>query len=506
MNSKIWTVVLVLGLILPACRHRETVSAKVRPPARAGQFYPGSKEDLSGMVQYFLRHAPVNKVEGEILGIWVPHAGYAFSGQIAADAYRVVQGKPVDVVILFGPSHYVDFQGAATGDWDSVSTPLGSVAVDKPLVKALAASSSLISVVPGIDKEEHSIEVQVPFIQTVLPGVPIVPILIRDMPYGDSETLAKAVAGAVRGKRVLLVASSDMSHYPGYKDACKTDGMVLDAVRKYDPRQILKLDKELPASGIPGLVCTVCGPSALVTVMLTAKELGADKAQTLAYANSGDVSGEKDRVVGYGAAAFIDSHAKGINQGGGIMDSEEINFSTEEKSKLFRIARESIAAAITGERPQGFNVTEPNLLLQRGVFVTLTRHGRLRGCIGHFEQDTPLYEIVSQMSIAAATQDYRFLSDPVTQVEMKDIDVKISILSPLKKISSIEEIEVGKHGIWVRQNGRSGTFLPDVATDMGWNRIQFLEYCCTEKAGLPPDAWKKGADIYIYTSQILKEK
>ena len=110
------------------------------------------------------------------------------------------------------------------------------------------------------------------------------------------------------------------------------------------------------------------------------------------------------------------------------------------------------------------------------------------------------------MAVAAATQDYRFAHDPVTEREMKDVDIKISILSPLKQIDSIEQIEIGKHGIWVRQGNQSGTYLPEVATDMGWTREQFLESCCAEKAGLSPDAWKEGADIYVYTSQVLKEK
>jgi AmmeMemoRadiSam system protein B/AmmeMemoRadiSam system protein A len=506
MNNKIWILSFALGFLLPSCRHKEVVSAKVRPPAVAGQFYPYSKEELSGMVRYFLQHASDKKVDGEIIGLWVPHAGYVFSGQVAANAFKLVQGKSYDTVILIGPTHYADFHGAVIGDWDSVATPLGSVAVDKPLVKELVSASPLISVIPEIDKGEHSVEVEIPFIQTVLPGVSVVPMLIRNLSHEASETIAKAIAASVKNKHVLLVASSDMSHYPGYKDACETDAKVLAALSEYDTRKILKLEKELPAKGIPGLGCTLCGPSAVVTVMLAAKELGADLAQVLTYANSGDVGGEKDRVVGYGTAAFVKTHTGVINQGGSTMEIEEIKFSPDEKNKLFRIARESIMTALSGERPQEFEVAEPNLILKRGVFVTLTNRGQLRGCIGHFEQDMPLYEIVSQMAIAASTQDYRFLSNPITKEEMKAIDVKISILSPLKKINSIEEIEIGKHGIWVRQGMRSGTFLPEVATDMGWDRIQFLEYCCAEKAGLPADAWKKGADIYIYTSQILKEK
>ena len=185
---------------------------------------------------------------------------------------------------------------------------------------------------------------------------------------------------------------------------------------------------------------------------------------------------------------------------------EEIDFSEAEKKKLFAIARESIASALKGETLPDFSVDEPHLLLQRGVFVTLTNGGCLRGCIGHFGAEYPLHEIVSRMTVAAATQDYRFSLNPVTLGEMDEIDIKISILSEMKKVNSIEEIEVGKHGIWIRQGGRGGTYLPEVATEMGWDRVEFVEHCCVEKAGLPRDAWKKGAEIYIYSSQILSER
>jgi MEMO1 family protein len=506
MKNKLFPVLLALGFLLPACRHRETAAAKVRPPARAGQFYPLSRRDLDATVRSLLNQAVETEVKGEVLGIWVPHAGYEFSGRIAANAFRLVAGGRYDAVVVIGPSHYADFRGAAIGDWDSLATPLGSVAVDRELVRSLVAAGGGFSVIPGVDLEEHSVEVELPFIQTVLPGVPVVPILVRDMPHRECEALAGILAAAIRGKRVLLVASSDMSHFPSYEDARRVDGRILDAVGDYDTGKILKLEGELTAGGVPNLACTLCGPGALVTVMLASKALGAGKALLLPRANSGDAGGGKDRVVGYGAAAFIKTQTGANIKGGNSVEAEEIRFSPEEHRKLFSIARESIAAALSGERPQEFEITEPNLVLKRGVFVTLTRRGRLRGCIGHFEPDMPLHEIVAQMAVAAATQDYRFFDNPITQTEMKEIDVKISILSPLRKIQSIDEIEIGKHGIWVRMGGKSGTYLPEVATEMGWNRIQFLESCCEEKAGLPADAWKNGADIYIYSSQILKEK
>jgi AmmeMemoRadiSam system protein A len=207
--------------------------------------------------------------------------------------------------------------------------------------------------------------------------------------------------------------------------------------------------------------------------------------------------------VGYGAALFIRTRSDVNSKGGTFVETEDIRFNSEEKKKLFSIARESIQAALSGERTREFEITEPNLQLKRGVFVTLMNHGRLRGCIGHFEPDMALPK--SCRRCGGSRIRIPVFDHPVTPSEM-NIDVKISILSPLRKIQSIDEIEIGKHGIWVRQGGKSGTYLPEVATEMGWDRIQFLESCCEEKAGLPADAWKTGADIYIYSSQVLGEK
>jgi AmmeMemoRadiSam system protein B/AmmeMemoRadiSam system protein A len=501
--NSIFGVSLVFSLSI--CYAQGGFEEKVRPPARAGQFYPGSREAVTQMIEDLLRNAEPDDVEGEIVGLWTPHAGYEFSGQVAANGYRLVQNRQYDVVVIIGPSHYMRLMGGSIGDWNAYRTPLGTVVVDTQIVREIRSSTSLVSCVPEAHRYEHSVEVQVPFVQSVLPGVPIVPMVIAgDLSYGDSEKIAEAIVEAVGDKKVLLVASSDMSHFPSYKDAYEVDLRVLDAVAEFDPKDLMRLNSSLMRKNIPNLDCVLCGQGALITVMLAAKGLQAGDVRILPYANSGDVTGERHRVVGYGAAVFYQEQRKSNRGGKGML--EEIPFSEEEKEKLFRIARKSIECALKREKLPEFSVKEPNLLVERGVFVTLENRGHLRGCIGHFEPNFPLFEIVSQMAIASATQDYRFAYNPVTVKEMDEIGIKISILSEMKKVDSIEEIEVGKHGIWIKQGTQSGTYLPEVATELGWNRIEFLEHCCAEKAGLPKNAWRKGAEIYIYSSQILDEK
>lgn len=478
----------------------------IRPAARAGQFYPGNRSLLTENIQDLLRSAQSTEIDGDIIGLMVPHAGYEWSGSVAVNGYILVRNKPYDVVVIVGPSHYTGLRGASIGMWDGYRTPLGVARVDTLLARQLRDASDLITSVPAAHRYEHSVEVQVPFIQTVLPGVPIVPMVIRgDLDYDKSSKIAKVLAETLAGLRVLLIASTDMSHFPNYQDAYDVDLRVLDAVGEYDSKEVMDLSRSLIRRDIPGLDCALCGPSALVTVMLATRRLQAEQVHILPYANSGDVSGERNRVVGYGAAVFYAVDLFDINLGEENMP-EEIPFSDAEVRALFRIARESISHAINRQTVPDFKVDEDNLKVPRGVFVTLENQGQLRGCIGHFDADYPLYQITSQMAVAAATQDYRFAYNPVSISEMDNINIKISILSTLRKIDTIDDIEVGKHGIWIKQHGRGGTYLPEVATQMGWSKVEFLEHCCQEKAGLSKDAWKEGADIFIYSSQILSEK
>ncbi|RKY82846.1 hypothetical protein DRQ07_00160 [candidate division KSB1 bacterium] len=488
-------------------------NSEIRQSARAGQFYPADPEQLSTTVKKFLDSSEIFNINGKINGLLVPHAGYEFSGRVAASGYRQVEGNDYDLVFIIGTCHYKAIKGAALADWDAFETPLGLVKLDKKLINDIAEKSDLINIDREAHLYEHSVEVQLPFIQTILPGIPIVPMVMGRSSYGEIKNIVKTIAKATKGEKVLFIASSDMSHYPDYRSAYEVDLKTLDQIKKYDPKGVLRLNNEIMRKGIKNLDCTLCGLDAVVTVMMLTKLSGADKVFILPYMNSGDLTGERRRVVGYGSAVFYhgikskqeDKPESNEKIGGRIM-GEDISFSLDEKKKLFKIARKSILAALRRESIPHFDVKENNLKLKRGVFVTLTNNGELRGCIGHFGQDTELWEIVSQMAVAAATQDYRFSYNPVTAEEMKNIDIKISILSPLRKIDSIDEIEIGKHGIWIKKGMRGGTYLPEVATEMGWTKEEFLEHCTVEKAGLESGAWKKDAEIYIYSSQILSEK
>jgi AmmeMemoRadiSam system protein A len=181
----------------------------------------------------------------------------------------------------------------------------------------------------------------------------------------------------------------------------------------------------------------------------------------------------------------------------------------ETKKKLLAIARRTVEAAVKGERPPEFYLSDPELQGFRGAFVTIKKHGQLRGCIGNFVADEPLYKVVHKMALASATQDARFFGNQVTPDELKDIDIEISVLSPLTRIDDPMKIELGKHGIYIvnRRLDAAGCFLPQVATETGWSKEEFLTHCTRDKARLPPDAWRyPDTEVYVFTAEILEEK
>ncbi|MBN1779846.1 AmmeMemoRadiSam system protein B [bacterium] len=503
---KIWTWIIIILLIsgLPMACQQPRQQMRIRPPVVAGSFYPGDFSVLRKNLTAALDRAETVQVNGRILGLWAPHAGYVYSGQVAANAYRCIRNSPVDAVVIVAPTHRVYFTGASVDEWDACQTPLGTVNIDRSLAADIRSAASQIHYVPQAHQQEHAVEVQIPFIQTVLPDVPVVPVVLGQMTPEDCQAVGSAITAACKNRHVLLVASSDMSHYPSYDDACEADRTMLEAVHSMNPDRLFSADRSVMARHLGGLECTLCGLEALAVVISACRNLGADQVQLLPYMNSGDVSGDHGRVVGYGAALFV--RAGDHDQAEEREDKvEDIVLNPDEKKQLFRIARASIESALKRDEMPEFQIDSESLKMKRGVFVTLTNRGRLRGCIGRFDAALPLYRMVEEMAAAAAVHDTRFRYDPVTLAELGNIHIKISILSPLKKIENIDEIEIGKHGIWVKQGNRHGTYLPEVATELGWNKEEFLSHCCAEKAGLSSDAWKQGAEIYIYSSQVLDE-
>jgi AmmeMemoRadiSam system protein B/AmmeMemoRadiSam system protein A len=473
---------------------KEMGMKEIREPAVAGAFYPDKPEVLSRDVKKYLENSRKEKIEGDIVALVSPHAGYMYSGQVAAYAYKLVEGRTFDSVVVVAPSHRALFKGASLYDRGGYRTPLGVVPIDTELSKKMMERRKEIQFLPEAHSQEHSLEVQIPFLQVVLKSFKLIPIVME--PYWSWETcqsVASAIAETVKGKRVLLVASTDLSHFYTYNIAVELDKIFLNHIERFD---VEGLNRDLKSNHTEA-----CGGGPVVTIMLAAKMLGANHGKVLKYANSGDVTGDRSRVVGYAAGVFYKT------AGGKEKMKEEkkvgvdLGLSEEEKKTLHHIAKTVIENKAKGKAVPELKVESPTLKENRGAFVTIHKKGQLRGCIGYIEGHGPLHKTIEEMAEAAAFRDPRF--SPVKEKELPELELEISVLTPLKRINDVNEIQVGKHGIYMKKGWFSGLLLPQVATEYGWDRQTFLEHTC-QKAGLPSNAWKeKDTEIYIFSADIF---
>jgi len=276
----------------------------IRRPAVAGAFYPGSVSSLRSMIDEFLSNAEKVPINGKLLALMVPHAGYMFSGQVAAHAYKQIEGMDFDSVIMLGVSHRVPFRGANIYKSGAYETPLGVVKIDEELASELMNRTDILESYPNADAVEHSLEVQVPFLQVVLQNFKIVPILMREWQGIIGHAVSDAIAESIRGRDILIVASTDMSHYHPYKEAVSMDDVALTSIKRMDIEQ---LEDDLMSGE-----AELCGAGAVLTTIMAARKVGADSIEILKYANSGDVTGDRsDGVVGYfSAIAYQKGHSQ----------------------------------------------------------------------------------------------------------------------------------------------------------------------------------------------------
>lgn len=465
-------------------KEKMEASQSVRQPAVAGAFYPGTPEELRRAISEMLAGVDPVRLNGRLVALISPHAGYIYSGEVAAHGYKLVEGKVFDAVIVIAPSHHAAFSGCSIYEGTAYRTPLGLAEIHTDLAGNLLEGYDFIISNPVAHVREHSLEVQIPFLQVAVSDLRFVPIVMGDQSLATCKRLAEAIAETTKGMNVLIVASSDLSHFHSYDRAVELDSLIVERVRDYDAEGL--------AHDLRSGKSEACGGGPIITAMLAGKLLGADSVEILRYANSGDTSGDKSRVVGYLSAAVYDREDVGVNLG----------VSEGEKIELLTIARRSVEAAVRGQPVPQFDAATPVLAEKRGAFVTLTKEGRLRGCIGHIRGIEPLYITVSKMAVAAALEDPRFSA--VKPAELEHLEIEISVLTPFEKIADPDEVVIGTHGLYIEKGYSHGLLLPQVATDNGWDRYEFLDQTC-RKAGLPAGCWKEGATIYRFSAQIFNE-
>lgn len=458
----------------------------LREPAVAGSFYPGKSDELMKMLEELFSEAEEKDIKGKILGIISPHAGYPYSGLTAAKGYKQLEGKHFETVIIVGPSHRTSFNASSVyreGGW---KTPLGIVYIDEEIANKLIAEDKTIDYYPQAHTLEHSLEVQIPFLQVVLKNFKIVPIIIGDQNPKICEKLADAIVKVCKDKNILLIASTDLYHGYSYDECYSSDSLVLKTIGKFDINGFKKLYTTKENVG--------CGAGPTYTVLRAAKAMGATNCILCDHTTSGDVTGEKEGyIVGY--SSFIITAEK--------KNDEEI-LSDKERLFLLDIARKSIEASVNGESIPEFKPITERLKEPRGLFVTLTKNGMLRGCIGYIQAIKPIYAAVSEMAVSAALKDPRF--PPVSSKEVSQLSIEISVLTPLEKIDNPEVISVGRDGIFIKKGLYSGLLLPQVATEYGWDREKFIEETC-HKAGLPSNAYKDPeTEIFIFQALIFNEE
>jgi MEMO1 family protein len=487
------------GLSAPAlafaclCACAPALAQGVREPAVAGLFYPKDPGELSKAIDSYLAAAQVQPV-GELRALVCPHAGYPFSGPVAAYAYKLLAGRSYDTVVVMGPSHYSSVRAGAVPDARLYRTPLGDVPVSEKA--RLLATLSPFALDPRCsvqrpdwwiessrrppardtaDTWEHSVEVEVPFLQRTLGRFEIVPAVCGEV---DTAEAARALDRVLDG-RTLLVASSDLSHYYSYEQARRLDQSCVDAICRLD---IGAMEGE-----------EACGRIPILILMRVAKEHGW-RARLLDMRNSGDTGGDKSRVVGYAAIAFYEPFSGHLG--------------ADERGSLLAIARRALReAAATGRLPEAPK-SVAGLSEARGCFVTLTRRGELRGCVGNLTAGGPLYQAVAEDARSAALSDTRFT--PVSGREVDGLRIEISVLSDPRRLwfSSPEDLlrklQPGVDGVILRMGDLEATYLPQVWEEIP-DREGFMN-SLAEKAGGRPSDWRKsGAQVFLYEAEAFSE-
>jgi hypothetical protein len=461
-----------------------TASAQgVRQPVWAGAFYEADPARLSAEIESALAAAAPAAVAGEIRALIVPHAGYVYSGRTAAFGYKLARGGDFETVVILGPSHRVAFEGASIWPDGGFATPLGLAEVDEAAARALTKSTGFRFVAQA-HAGEHSVEVQIPFLQKSLPRAKIVPVVLGFLDEAGLRRLGAALADLAKAKKILIVASTDMSHFLDRKAAQARDAGTIALIRG------LKTAALCRGLGRPD-DNRMCGGGAVLAALFSAQKMGRPRVEILKVSDSAEAGGPDDRVVGYLAAAITTPAPA---------PAPDFSLDAGEKKALLGLARRAVETYVRDKRVIEPEASTPKLLEPRAVFVTLTEGGELRGCIGFTEALMPLAQAVVQGAVYAACRDPRF--SPVAVSELGRLNYEVSVLTPLRRIDDPRVVQVGRHGLVVSRGEFRGLLLPQVATENGWDREEFLAQTCL-KAGLPRDAWKRGVEIFVFEAIVF---
>ena len=467
----------------------------VRPAYCAGNWYPGDPAVLAKQVDDLLAKASPPTIAGRPIAVIAPHAGYRFSAPVAAAGYRCLQGYTYKRVIIlaFSHRHSATYQGIDVPDkLTAYQTPLGEVPIDRDVCDRLL-KNSLFASYPRIDRGEHSLELQLPFLQRVLKDFRLVPLLVGQMSGSDYTRAAKAILQCLDDD-TLLVASSDFTHFGpnfGYQPFKEDVPEQVTGLAAQAAAPILKCDSDGFLDHLAKTQDTICGRKPISLLLRILSMQGGAQGVRPAFDTSGNIAGDWTNSVTY--QSFVFTRRPGTRD-------------EQNRDKLLSLARQTVTAYLNAQNPPSVDADNlPEALRAQGAcFVTLENHGQLRVCIGNMTAIEPLYENVIHNAIAAC-RDHRFVHNPVTAQELDELHIEISYLTPLKRVTNPDEIIVGPHGLVIERSRRRGVLLPQVAARYGWTRDEFLTQTC-RKAGLPLDAWKQpDTKIYSFEAEVFGE-
>ena len=485
----------------------------VQEPVVAGRFYPADPTQLRRDLRGYLDRAMAPELSGRPVGFMVPHAGVVYSGPVAGYAYKAIAAHPVKRYVIMGPSHRVGFDGVFVLDKDSYRTPLGVVRIDREGVAKLKAGRPFIGSDERLYGSEHSVEVQLPFLQEAGgPDFSVVVLVLGRMSAEKARELARALNQTFPGDDTVFIASSDMSHgnYPPFKSSEQIRPVDLNTLKLIEAGNLEALELGINNDSTP-----LCGGLPVITLLnLYRLRGGGGEIRTLRYGDSGDSTGDHSQVVGYGAVALMlprtvpaptaapaAAPTPSPASGGGFTLSED------EKKELLKMARAFAEAAVKGGPVPELSPSTDHLRAPGAAFVTLKRRGELAGCIGSIIATEPLFQCVQRRAIDAAIHDARFFGDPIRPEELGEVEVEISVLTPPERVSSPDEIKVGRDGVLLTLGDYRGVFLPQVPGEQGWSHDEYLSHLCG-KAGVPdPNCWRRPeAVLERFQAIVFSEK
>ncbi len=438
----------------------------IRQPYAAGSFYPGTESELKKMVAGLVDR---DADKTDAIGLLVPHAGYIYSGAVAGAAISRV--RLTDTVIIIGPSHSgrgKPFSVMPEGTWH---TPLGDVEVDAALAADLIENSGRLEADTAAHREEHAVEIQLPFLQYLKPDVKIVPIILSLAPAATYREIGRDIARTLSesGRQALVLASGDMTHYEPDATAREKDFKAVEAIVALDDEELDRRYHELHI--------TMCAFGPAMVLISVAKELGAAAGEPVKYQTSGDATGDRDAVVGYAGIIIPRSPT----------------------DPLVSLARATVETLVKeGRRIDAPEDPSPELKDRAGVFVSIhKKDGSLRGCIGTFEPQQPdiAWEIITN-AVSSATHDPRF--HPVTEKELPDLEYSVDVLTSPVPVDDMSTLDPKKYGLIVEAGWRRGLLLPDLD---GVDTVEQQISICRQKAGIRPDE-----PISLYKFEVVRHK